>query len=179
MITTYSADEMKAIWRLRQGLEPLRTDTEVERFDGYDVDSLLEQKIADWYGNLLLTADTSLLPQSQIAHRCKIAGVGPRGEVEVSLPREFVRLVSVKLEGWSRKALIVTDPGSPVALLQRNPLSQAGPENPVALHCGRGLTLFSSPVQSPALVSLVAVTAPTDGTFSLDPVLLSTIPDQI
>ena len=93
----------------------------------------------------------------------------------VTLPESCRRIVEFQLEGWLRPAKIITNPHCQEALLQDNPYSRGGCEQPVVVLDGNRLFLYSLPSSTPKIVRAIAVMEPTDGSYVLDERGLSTI----
>ncbi len=179
MIEVFTMEEMVAEWKLRRGMMPLRTDAVVERIDGIDVDTLLRSMIRQWYGRLLLEAPAELLPQANLASKAQLKLADKFGAVEVKLPGECSRVLSVKLSDWTMAVSVLKASECEITeLLQRSPYSRAGVCNPVALLYPDRLMLYSTESASPQLESLNCVATPIDGTIVLDTALLDTMPDD-
>lgn len=137
--------QMLAQWKQRNYLEPLRSDCQVERSDGIDLDSYCEWEMRRWYLHLLATADLRYLSPTDLTLTTTVKRLdGNRGSI--TLPAGTVRPVRVRLSGWQRDATIVTDRDSRIARRQFNPFACGGVEEPVALWSGDGhLEIFSLP----------------------------------
>ena len=146
-------DEFLALWRILRGYSPLRTDTSVQRSDGMDLDPILLAEMDDWYLRLLLEADTAMLAPEDMAASVDMP-VPDGGAVTLALPPEVVRVLAVKLSGWSRPACILRDPDSRRALMQQHPYTRACAGSPVAvMHTDGVLSLYPAS-QTDRLVTL-------------------------
>ena len=174
MKITLSSEEMLAQWKLRRGFEPLRSDCVITRSDGVDIDQLLRLEMRDWYLNLLSTGPIEMLATTNIANDIAVV-VGEDNVGIVTLPESCRRIVEFQLEGWLRPAKIITNPHCQEALLQDNPYSRGGCEQPVVVLDGNRLFLYSLPSSTPKIVRAIAVMEPTDGSYVLDERGLSTI----
>lgn len=177
MIERFTIGEMVARWKLRMGLEPLRTDGVALRIDGFDIDALLEQYIYDWYTELLQTAPVHLLDITEQADRCVIEDVTD-GVVRVKLPTGCRRVAEVRLRGWKRGVVPTDSPSEALQNLLSNKYSLPGAESPVAILRNDILLLYSLPTSQTdgEVESLRCVMEPADGSIILDTSLLSTIP---
>lgn len=167
-MVSYTTDEMLAQWKLRRHLLPLRCDAGVVSDYGVDFDALCRNEMRQWYLDLLATAPVGLLEVSdlsgQVMLRCDDDGVGV-----VVLPDNVVRLTAVDCDVWKHPAIIVTDPESPLALLQRSYYSRGGEFSPVAVLHGRELRLYSfNDIIPQRLNFLGCVCVPNDGRYVFD-----------
>ncbi len=174
MMIKLSREEMLAEWKRRKGMIPVSTSLlEVTRPGSHMVDDMLTAQIDDWYARLLLTQPVEMLPVRNVAEKAKVTDMGD-GSVEVELPAECARVVSVKLSGWHRPARIVEE-DSAVARLQSSRYVAGRSCQPVAVRCGRRLTLYSKAADRCSLTELLCVAAPADGSYELERALLDTI----
>lgn len=170
-----SSDEMLAQWKLRRGFAPLRTDCEITRSDGIDLDALLRLEMRDWYLNLLDTAPMELLAPENIAGDIALMPQADNSAT-VILPENCRRLVGFKLKEWKRSAKIITDPYSHEAQMQSNPYCRGGCENPIVVLHGNRLYVYSlSPLTSHVIDFATAIMEPTDGGYLMDEAALKTI----
>ena len=169
-----SSEEMLAQWKLRRGFEPLRNDCVITRNDGVDLDQLLRLEMRDWYLNLLNTAPLNMLSTTNIANDIAIVKGGDNVGT-ITLPENCRRIVELQLEGWSRQAKILDDPFCQEALLQDNPYSRGGCEQPIAIKHGNRPHVYSLPSSTPKIVKAIAVMEPADGSYEMDESALSTI----
>lgn len=167
-----STAEMLSVWRLRQQLEPLRSDCVVSRVDGTDTDALLLQHIDDWYETLLDTAPAEMLVLTDVSSQVAMNNLG-EGMATVILPERCRRVVEIMASDWQQPAVIVA-PDSPLALLQGNVYSRAGKSRPVAVVDRRVLRLYGVDSKS-RLSRLLCVMQPDDGFYEFNKRALSTI----
>ena len=88
----------------------------------------------------------------------------------LSMPENVVRVLAVKLEGWSHEALIVPA-GSAEALRQTNAYACGGVSHPVAVvNSNRSLELFSLPSRSglPLPAYILAICDPGPDLYVMD-----------
>ena len=109
-----SKAEMLARWMSRRYLEPVRADCLVERTDAVDLAALCAREARDWYLELLATAPAELLSPVDVAKDCEAEAAADGYSVDVWMPENVVRPLSVRLAGWYRAATVV-DPDSPAA----------------------------------------------------------------
>ncbi len=175
-VTTLKAAEMLSLWKLLGGYEPLNDGCAIDCTDGLDLDAMLLRRIEGWYANQLLTAPADALPVYDIADDV-CPERGPDGSVTVQLLEGTVRLISVKMAGWQRPAIILSDRQAPEALAQRNPFSRATASSPVAIHDSLcSLSLYPAPPGEPVIESLLAVIHPREGIFLMTDALKERIP---
>ncbi len=175
MIVTKTRKEMVEEYRARKGLLPFAI-YQVEREDTDVADLLIERAVDKWYDELLASAPLRLLQVKDITAQVT-ARVGDDGSVNISLPDDFVRLVSVKMESWRVPATSLTDPDSFVGKMQLSPYIRGKSHSPVAMmYSPRELTLFSASGSSDQLARLLAVTRPAAGTYVFDQSALSSLP---
>jgi len=167
MMMRLSREEMLREWKRRKGMIPVVTSTmQVARRDSDTVDDMLMAEIDDWYAHLLATEPVLFLPQRNFADEAMVTDMGD-GSVEVELPAECVRLVSVRMSGWKRDARIIRDCGSAQARMQSSRYVSGKSCDPVAVMCGRRLRLYSK-CGDGRLVDLTCVAAPADGSYELE-----------
>lgn len=95
----YTQKEMLEEWKLRSGYFQTRTDCELVRDDGIDLDRLLQAEIDSRYEHLLSCGPMEMVPVMEIAGDC-IASVDGNLAVTVVLPEDCVRVVELALPGW-------------------------------------------------------------------------------
>ena len=88
----YTQKEMLEEWKLRSGYFQTRTDCELVRDDGIDLDRLLQAEIDSRYEHLLSCGPMEMVPVMEIAGDC-IASVDGNLAVTVVLPEDCVRVV--------------------------------------------------------------------------------------
>ncbi len=175
MIITLTHSEMLAQWKLRRVLEPLRDDCAAVRRDGIDLDRLLALEMRDWYLQLLDTAPAELTGVTDIAADVDVV-MQPDGSGVVALPEGCRRVVAVTMKGWRRGATVVTDPDSPLAMLQTCRHSRGGTVMPVAVVDGSVLRLYTPPDGDAAeITELKCVMEPPEGVYRMDERALSSI----
>ena len=67
-LMTMSEKEMVAMWRQMMNLDVPRSDCQVERADGIDLDGLLLANVRLWYEHQLLTASPDVLPVEAVSY---------------------------------------------------------------------------------------------------------------
>lgn len=171
---TLDKNAMLTLWKRSHGYEPARTDCTVTRTDGPDLDVMLSAEMRQWYITTLLEAPLNRLPVTEIADTVTTVA-SPPGAASVTLPKRCVRVAEVKMHGWERSAVIVTDKQHPDAIAQTNPFGRAGIARPVAVLGYGTLTLWPA---GPALTTLKAVMLPdNDESFTVTPAMLALMPD--
>lgn len=162
--------EMLALWKRRHFLESLRADCRVIRSDSVDIDTRCVEDMRAWYLNLLRTAPREYLSAENITRDC-IGVPSPQGYLEIVLPQNVIRVLTVRMPGWEQEAEITTDLSSTAARLQANRYSQGGVAQPVALHLPamEVLRVYSPLLQSGTQLDFVeAVTDPGPESYVFD-----------
>lgn len=167
MMVRLSKEEMLREWKARRGMTPVSTSTlQVTRRESETVDEMVQREIDDWYAHLLATADPMFLPQRDFSAVTEPRDAGD-GNVEIELPEECVRLLSVRMSGWRRPARIVDDADGALARMQSSRYVSGKSCNPVAVRCGRCLTLYSKCGEG-KVTELLCVAAPADGSYEFE-----------
>ena len=137
--------EMLAQWMLRRHLEPVRADCRVERSDSVDLERVCAAEMRAWYLELLATAPAALLSPRDVAGEAEAEASADGYSVEVWLPENVVRPLSVRLAGWHRGA-VVRLPGGADERRCASRFGAGGIAEPVAfLEPDGRLRLFSRP----------------------------------
>lgn len=151
-------------WKRRKGMMPVSTSTlQVTRKDSDSVDEMLLGEIDDWYAKLLATEAPEFLPTRDIAAEVEVKDQGD-GSVEVELPPDCLRPVSVRMSGWKRPARVTEDYDGALARLQSSRYVSGKRCDPIAVKRGRRLTLYSKCGEG-KLTELLCVAAPEDGSY--------------
>lgn len=140
-LLTLTPAEMLALWCERRLLITNSTTASVGHPYPDAVDSLLEAEIDAWYRQYLLTAPPDLCPVDDIASTVTVKS-RENGSCTLLLPASTLRVTKVRLQGWSRDALIIASPTIADKARQNSPFTRAGRNLPVALLEGRLLHLF-------------------------------------
>lgn len=172
-----STEEMLGVWKLKRYFEPLRSDCEITRTDGVDLERLQMMEMREWYLNLLDNGNLSLVEVSDIARDVALKHQDD-GSATIMLPAECRKVVEVKLEGWNRAAIIV-NPASPIAALQLSPYSRGRAEEPVAVAHQGYLHIYTPASTASRIASLKCVLEPAGGFYRLDERALAYIPADI
>lgn len=175
MIVTMTRKEMVKEYRSRKGLLPFAI-YQVDREDSDAADLLIERAIDKWYDDLLDTAPINMLHVKDISEEVT-ANVNDDGTVEVSLPDDFIRLVSARMASWKMAVTSLTMPDSIMGKMQCSPYIRGGAYHPVAMMFSpKKLTLFSASERNDHLQHLMAITRPAEGIYVFDRRALSTLP---
>lgn len=159
--------EMLALWKRRHFLEPLRADCTIQRSDGVDLDTIVQEEMRLWYLKQLAEAPVELLAPEDLTMTAKVRR-STQGTALITLPENVVRVVAVKLGGWERPARVMTNGNQPY---RGNPFAVGGVAHPVAVVLpGNTLELFSpeSPHTIPVVDLLVVITDPGPDTYIMD-----------
>lgn len=174
MMIRLSREEMLREWKRRKGMLPVSTSTlQVVGVENQSVDEMLQAEIDDWYAALLAKGETEFLPVRDFAGVVSVRDQGD-GSVEVELPAECVRVVSVRMSGWRRPARIVEEYDGALARLQTSRYVSGKCCCPVAVKRGRRLTLYSKCGEG-KITELICVAAPADGSYVFERSALFTI----
>ncbi len=175
-----SKAEMLARWMSRRYLEPVRADCQVERSDAVDLAALCAREARDWYLELLATAPAELLSPVDVAKDCEAEAAADGYSVDVWMPENVVRPLSVRLAGWYRAATVVA-PDSPAARRCASRFGAGGVAEPVAVLEPDGrLRLFSRPTsrRAPVVESLMAAVDTGEELYHFDERALSLIKEK-
>lgn len=178
-IVTMTQEEILARWRTAGGWEPLPCIAEAAHPE--HLDRLLAAHIDAWYYHTLLTAEPFLLPAADFAADSYARLLADGSAVEVTLPAQCMRPVSVKMWGWHRPATVSCDADGSLALMQLNPFSRADCSSPVAIMISPD-TLILYPVpdkgEGTTIDSITGVPAPQSGVYLLTPFLLADMTEK-
>ncbi|MCM1163113.1 MAG: hypothetical protein NC339_02520 [Muribaculaceae bacterium] len=169
MMLTLTRAEMLERWRLHHGLLPLSDSATVTATVPTVADSFHYAAIEEWYTRLLLTAPAHQIDPVDYGRRITLPA-GADGGVTFTLPREALRLLSVRLMGWWCDARIISDPAevNREARLQLDLYTRATESDPVALvRPGGFVTLYPAP-DSPVAESILCAARHTDGTYRFE-----------
>ncbi len=156
--------QMLEEWKKRRGFYAGVRSCDVERDDGVDLDGVLQREYGNWYARLLREAPAEMLPIEDIAGECDL-DIDDRLVATIALPYRCYRLLSLRLDGWQTSVERFADPNSDEATAQRSEWTQAGAERPVVVAGARWLKAYSAPTKDTKISQLLAVCAPTDGTY--------------
>lgn len=147
MKTTKTKREMLSYLRTLMRLEPQRSDCTIEYTDGIDTDALLEDRLRQWYLDILRNADRSYIAEEDVAASCGVRpGDAPAGGTVIELPERAVRVFEVRLSGWTSAAEVF--PANVLRSIirrQGNMFMAATADAPVAVMNGDGRTVFAYP----------------------------------
>lgn len=171
----YTLQDLVAEWKMRRGLEPLRTDAAIHRQDAFDVDEYVRRIIDGWYERLLADAPVDLLDESDITEQVTVSDAGC-GTALMQLPAGCVRITGIQMAGWERPAVIV-EPDSKTARRQVSPFGRGGSCCPVAVkERGNCLRLYSFPPGSEMRPERVTgVMRPPQGIYRCSPLALESL----
>lgn len=101
--------------------------------DNMDLNEIIRAKLLDSIRIILEACPVSLL--SPIAMSISEEGkiTGDDGSGTVTLPEDFLRLVSFKLKTWNRAVVNAAEEGSSIDLMQRNTFTRGTPIKPVCV----------------------------------------------
>lgn len=174
MMIKLSKEEMLKEWKLRKGMIPFSTSTmQLTRADSGSIDEMLQCEIDDWYAELLSREAPELLPQRDFSKEVNLI-TNEDLSVDIELPDDAVRVVSIRMSGWKRPARIIENSDSALARMQTSRYVSGKTNDPIALRRGRRLTL-SSKSDAGELIELICVAPPSDGSYEMARRLLKSI----
>lgn len=153
-------------WAVRSFPEHVADGYRMERVDGIDADAVMKARMNDWYRNLLRNAPIDLLYPLDIADRCVISPDG-----YLTLPEGTLRVVEIRMDGWTGVPVITCNSRSKIAMLQQSRYTCGTPRSPVAIISGNRVGLYPA---AGALSSLKAV-VDMPGIYALDSAAFETI----
>ncbi len=133
---TLTKAQMLERWMAMRGLGPMRTDAQITRVDGTDVELMMEAQMRRWYVRQLDTAPASLINTREAASEVSAVSLNGGG-IEFPLPEDARRIVELRLSGSTREAEL-TLPGTVTALRQENMMTRGGTAHPVAVLLPQG-----------------------------------------
>ncbi len=175
---TYTLQQLIDEWKLRRGLEPVRSDVAFHRFDALDIDSYIARRIDAWYHSLLDSGPASALIARDIAPQLQPVARAATKAV-YRLPAACRRLLQVDVD-VSLPPAIIADAGSDLALSQECPFARGKGGAPVAVRYGDHLHIYSHTALPDAPPDRVlAIMTPADGVYELSPEGLDSIAEII
>ena len=169
-------DSMMSHWRSARGLDPERSDSSVEVFEGAGVTGRLATEMRQWYLHLLDTAPLRYLVLTDIASRLQLCSEG--GPFwKYTLPREPRRVTELTLKGPGRPVTVTDGADGTWAGIPGNPYVRGNSLGPRAYRSGDTLTIVSD-IQ-PVPLSVMAVLDSGDEEYVFDESALSLIPGRI
>lgn len=97
--------------------------------DNLELDCIIEAKLPEAARDITETAEVSLL--GPIAMPTEITRTDGGGIL--TIPDDFLRLVSLKMSGWNKAVTMVAGEGSDIELMQRNKYTRGTAMKPVAV----------------------------------------------
>ena len=171
----YTLQQLIDEWKLRRGLEPVRSDAAFHRFDALDIDAYIARRVDAWYHSLLDSGPLTHLVVHDIAPFLEPVSLSPSRGVYI-LPDGCRRIVAVTVAPEAPDAIIAA-PGSPLALRQECPFCRGEGGAPVAVaHSGRLIVYGRSIPSGGTLHHVGAVLTPPEGVYELSPEALDSIP---
>lgn len=96
MILKLSKAEMLRIWRQAAGLEHVNSECTVTRFDGIDIDVVIERRMRQWYLALLDEGKPDIVGHpGEVAKLISVKGGRVTADMSVR------RIVSLRLSSWN------------------------------------------------------------------------------
>lgn len=167
MLIHLTLPEMLSRWRLHRGVLPVTSGPALTATVNPALDDLHKAQIEEWYSRLLLTAPEEMIDPADYASRT-ILPPASDGGVTLSLPREAVRLLRVRLRGWLADARIIDSPHDPEAIRQLHPYTRATADSPVAVARPGGFVTLYPAMPDNVLETLTCAVRTTDGRYHFD-----------
>ena len=172
---TLTPTQMLAMVKRQLLLQPLQHDCTIERADGLDIDSFLLERIEQWYRNLLLTADTRLLPVDDVRNETSLSR-NADNSITALIPARVVRPVEVQLASWSKPVTAFLKPDDDAARFQFNTFLRGRTDNPAVIDFHNRWLLFSANNGDNSLLTARAVVRPDNGLYIFDSAVKIDIP---
>lgn len=167
---------MLAAYRERLHLQPMMSDCDIARSDGFDLDAKLMKRLNSWYGRLLLTGPLEWCPIDDVAAEVVLTRLDD-DVMEARLPAHAVRPVEWKLEGWRRTVTYFPSPNEHAVLRHLNPWTRGNTCDPAVVNMGNRLTLYGAPRGADTTVAMArCVVRPVDGNFVFHYCAFDTLP---
>ena len=178
MLITHS--RFLEIWALRRYGSDIRLNASVTRPPDSPDERLMALEMQQWYDHLLATAPLSLLETTDIAPDSAVAATSSPGIFRLNL-NPFVRICSLTVETSAGiRDVRLVEPDSPIARLQNNPMTMAGPLSPVVIlprADEQTLLLYCRSQETPPkLLSAIVVERPPEGFYRITDRALARIP---
>ena len=172
----FTQKEMLEQWRLRHCLDASGlTGSADDRFDRADFDFIDMAQMDDWYADLLSRGDPTFVQATDITSRLILTPGQLNGEWTARLPDDVVSVVEVNLASPALQAELI-DPESRIARLLTDEFAPIPTQKPVAFTQNGYLKVFIKSDVPVSLSSVMAVTTPPDGFYSITPKGLALIP---
>ncbi|MBD5214674.1 MAG: hypothetical protein HDS75_07645 [Bacteroidales bacterium] len=162
----YTLQQLIDEWKLRRGLEPVRSDAAFHRFDALDIDTYVGRLIDKWYHSLLDSGPDGALIHHDIAGRLEPVGHSTTKAV-YRLPSDFRRLISVDVSVVMPRA-VIAEAGSALARSQECLFARGTGGAPVAVCHGDFLHVYShTPLPDSPPDRVLAIITPAKGLYEL------------
>lgn len=154
-----------------------------EQTAGVTIDVYIDNSIDEQLRTLLLSAPVRFLPVVEINNECEPLR-RQDGSGRITLPDDFLRPISLLMEGWNKCVTRFIDENHPLYELQFSRYTRGGVNKPVAVWTTDGsgaqvIDYFSFPasVTSHTIASLQCVKNPTShaATYNLHPALIDAL----
>lgn len=177
MIKMFTRAELLREWLTRRGYQPLRSDVEIDLTTGTDLEAHMRREVVDWVREIYADAPADYLPQTDDPTGATLTFVdAPVGACRLRLPADAARVISLRLDGWSRPVAPMPLP-SPRDIAASNPFLQPDADNPLAVMEPDGSILLRPASTDSRVASLLYIPAPPadDEPVAIDPILLTHI----
>lgn len=98
--------------------------------DNLELDEIIRAKLVEAARDITETGSVDSLEPEPMTTVVSANGHGGT----LSVPEDFLRLVSLKMEGWDRSVTVVAGEGSDIELMQRNPYTRGTGTKPVCAY---------------------------------------------
>ncbi|MDE5608140.1 MAG: hypothetical protein K2I64_04310 [Muribaculaceae bacterium] len=173
---TYTLQQLIDEWKLRRGLEPVRSDAAFHRFDALDIDTYIGRLVDKWYHSLLDSGpDTALIAHDIAPQLIPVSHAATKAVYR--LPDGCRRLLQVDVD-VSLPPAVIAEPGSTLARSQECPFARGKGGAPVAVRYGDLLHVYSFTTLPDAPPDRVlAIVTPPEGIYELSAEGLDSIAD--
>lgn len=138
---TYTEQELIDYGRRLLGFGHVRSDCNLSQSDGVDVDALIAASIRQWYLELLRRGPRELLEGAKVKITASTP-LGGAGGARLEVPRECLRVLSVRLSGWHHAVEpLASSQLEQTMARQLNPYAAATVRAPVAVLSADGSIL--------------------------------------
>lgn len=176
---TLSSDQLLQICRTIAGLDTTDQLCSIERFDGFDVDAVIRQRMRHWYLRLLSSSIPGLNPPvSDATALTTLTRLNDSPVARVNTDDSVCNLLSLQLNDWHTPVPVMSEAqAAPRIPLLANPFSSPGKNNPLLWRAADG-QIYAAPVsESSEVYDARGIIDPGPDTYILPPAALAAIPN--
>lgn len=178
-LLTFSEDQLLELFLTHRGTASQLTDGTLLRADGIISDDYYRLRLRCAYAKLLASGNPDLLPITDIAESLNASLViNPDTLIaSIELPEAVMMPVEICLSSWDTPVTIFYESQHPIAALQKNRFSQAGPAHPVAVINRNKLLLYSAKSATDTISTAQMVVRPPENFYTFPEAALPVILD--